>query len=85
MLRFSLQVDLIYQGRSQARGRACRTSQFAQGELTNPHRSLPVWQKTFLKVMTVWHNSVRSLNLLHRPLPHFIAPDPLLKPADRAC
>jgi hypothetical protein len=41
---------------------------------------LPVWQKTFLKVMTVWHNRVRPSNFRQYLLPHFIAPDPLLNP-----
>jgi len=46
---------------------------------------LPVWQKTFLKVMTVWHNHVRPTNLRKYLLLHFIGPDSLLEPAERAC
>jgi hypothetical protein len=47
--------------------------------------ALPVWHKTFLKVITVWHNSLCTSNLRFYSLPHFIAPDSLLEPADRAC
>ncbi len=43
------------------------------------------WEKTFLKVMTMWHNPVRPLNEQQRLLLHFIVLDTLLKPADRAC
>jgi hypothetical protein len=41
---------------------------------------LPVWQKTFLKVMTVCNNAVRPSNLQQYLLLHFIAPDPCYNP-----
>jgi len=45
---------------------------------------LPVWQKTFLKVMRVWHNSVRPSNLRWCSFPHFyllrVPLTPLLSP-----
>lgn len=59
----------------QAGGSARDTGQFAQGELRSLPWLLPVWQKTFLKVMTVWHNRVRPSNFLQYLLLHFIAPD----------
>jgi hypothetical protein len=59
----------------QVRGRARRTGQFAQGELTHLRCLLPVWQKILLRVITVWDTLVLVASFSQR----FIFPVPPVK------
>ncbi len=79
--------DAQHRQRALTRNTKLRVSVAATRSSTTQHfvsARRRVLAKTFLKVMTVWHNTVRPSNLRQRLLPHFLFRAPL-KLADRAC